>query len=382
MSFHTQPRGYALTGTIWPGGAADEINGTVVVDATGAVAQLIAADATDATRHFSGLPSDLPVFALGWVGPAIIDAHVHMGFGSFERQRDRGVVAVRDLGSPPELIEQWRADAVADTSAPPVHLTTVGPLLTAPGGYPSTSWGADGYARFVADPSEANAAVAARVAEGVDLIKLALEPSGKAPVPSLETARAIVEAAHDAGLRVTCHALSSAMVDRALDAGVDELCHTPIDPLSRKQVQRIVESGVTVCSTLQTFWSGNERNGASASDNAAKLLAAGVTITYGTDLGNAGTRDGIDSRELRRLADAGMGIAGALRAATEGAAQAPGIDGRAGDGRITIGEKARLLGLRSSPLTRADPWSAWDALPFVAVGTWTTGAPDPSGSTV
>ena len=272
-------------------------------------------------RVADGAPPGSRVIEGEWVGPGIVDAHVHLAFGSFEEMLHGGVVAVRDLGAPPALAAEWRSSNVA----------VAGPLLTAPGGYPSRSWGADGFAAFVRDAGDARRVVASL---DVDVVKVALEPSGGAPVPDAETVRAIVDAAHGRGLPVTAHALTEAMVVRALDAGVDELCHTPVEPLSPRTVDAIAASGVPVVSTI-------ECHGDAAARNAALLHAAGVRLVYGTDLGNAGTRTGADPRELRRLADAGLGNRGAFDAATR---------------PITTGEPARVVVLDGDPVEDPELW--------------------------
>ena len=79
-----------------------------------------------------------------------------------------------------------------------------------------------------------------------------------------------------------------------------------------------------------------------------------MRLRYGTDLGNAGTRPGVDPRELDRLAAAGLGRLGALRAATEWAATAPGMRRRTG--RLVVGEQAALVLLPSSPLVEPGVW--------------------------
>lgn len=312
---------YALRGALlWPGGAAPVLaDGAVVVVDGRVVAVGPAASLALPDRVVEG----------GWVGPAIVDAHVHLAFGSFAEMRATGVVAVRDLGAPPSSAREWRSAQVA----------VAGPLLTAPGGYPSRSWGAGGFAAFVDSPGEALRAVAAL---DVDVVKVALEPAGGQPVPSPEVVRAVVEAAHARGLAVTAHALTEPMVLRALDAGVDELCHTPVEPLSAATVSRVAASGVAVVSTIETLGDGAARN-------AAALHAAGVPLRYGTDLGNAGTFPSVDQRELDRLADAGLGRLGALRAATEGAAAVPGLAGR-WSGRLDVGGPARAVVLDRDPV--------------------------------
>jgi imidazolonepropionase-like amidohydrolase len=203
----------------------------------------------------------------------------------------------------------------------------------------------------VDSPQAARAAVAELARDGVDVVKVALEPAGGQPVPSLRDVTAVVGAAHDAGLRVTAHALGLAMVRRALDAGVDELCHTPTERLASADVERIASSGIPVVSTLQTFCAGGDCRDAVA--NARDLVAAGVPLVFGTDLGNAGTRPGVDPAELALLADAGLGPLGALRAATEVSAL---LVGGGLTGRITAGEPATLVVLPGDPLADPEVW--------------------------
>jgi imidazolonepropionase-like amidohydrolase len=324
--------GVGLRGAVWPGGDEPVIPyGTVVVAPDGTVAALGPAAEVVVPQGFQVLDGT-------WVGPGIVDAHVHLAFGGPAEALAGGVVAVRDLGAPPEQAAAWR-----DPNGAPV-VAVAGPLLTAPGGYPSRSWGADGFAAFVATPDGARRMVAAL---DVDIVKVALEPSGGQPVPDVEVVRAIVEAAHDSSRYVTAHALSEAMVLRALDAGVDELCHTPVERLSERTVERVAASGVPVVSTIETLGRGAARN-------AAALHAAGVRLLYGTDLGNAGTKPGVDPRELRRLADAGLGPLGALRAATEGSAGAYGFSGITG--RIERGARAAVVLLDNDPLVHPEIW--------------------------
>ena len=88
---------------------------------------------------------------------------------------------------------------------------------------------------LVADPDEAKAYVAQRVAEGVDYIKIIVDPPGFDEA----TVRALVEAAHAHGLRTIAHAANSGAVLLAQAAGVDVLTHAPIDrPLSDDEVRR------------------------------------------------------------------------------------------------------------------------------------------------
>ena len=82
-------------------------------------------------------------------------------------------------------------------------------------------------ARLVADPDEAKAYVAQRVAEGVDYIKIIVDPPGFDEA----TVRALVDAAHANGLRTIGHAATRDAVLLAQAAGIDVLTHAPLDRL-------------------------------------------------------------------------------------------------------------------------------------------------------
>ncbi len=339
--------GVVLLGTVWPGGAEEPFEGVVVADRRGVIGYLGPPAAHE-------LPERLPV--LGgpgyWVGPGIVDAHVHLAFGSVDECLPAGLVAVRDLGAPAALARRWRTGHRPPASGRP-FVAVAGPILTAPGGYPSRSWGGNGFAAFVASAGQARQVVQRVAADGADVVKVALEPGAAGwPVPKPQVVRAIVDAAHASGLAVVAHALTVDMVRRAVEAGVDELAHTPTEPLPAPLVEAIADARIAVVSTLQTFFS--DGLGRTAAANAAALHDAGVVLRYGTDLGNTGTRPGVDPRELDRLADAGLGRLGALRAATEAAAAAPGIRRRTG--RIRRGEPAALVLLPGDPLAEPGVW--------------------------
>lgn len=332
-----------MRGPLWTGGAAVAYPGIVIVGRDGRIA---------AMGPDLDLPRGLRVLDSAWIGPGIVDAHVHLGFASTSAEFAGGLIGVRDLGAPPRSAAAVRTEPHA-SGAPGVSAS--GPIFTAPGGYPSTSWGRGGYAAFLDAPEQVARQVRDAVRDGADLIKIALEPGdGRLPVPGPDHVRAVVDAAHAAGVPVTAHALSVELVSRALDGGVDELAHVPVELLPPELVERIAESGIPVVSTLQAFFSAGI--GRIAGVNAAALHAAGVPLVYGTDLGNTGTMPGVDPRELDRLADAGLGRLGALRAATQGSAVAAGMNGRGGDGLLRVGATARVVALAADPLVEPAAW--------------------------
>lgn len=348
-------RGVVLLGTIWTGGTDVPFDGAVVVDGHGTVDYV-------GPLAAGRLPADLPVLggAGCWIGPGIIDAHVHLAFGSVDDCLRRGLVAVRDLGASPASARGWRSGHRVPGRGRP-FVAVAGPVITAPRGYPSRTgqWGENGFAVAVESAGQARQVVHRVVAAGADVIKIALERGDAGwPVPEPAVVRAVVEAAHTAGLAVVAHALRVDVVRRAVDAGVDELAHTPTERLPDDVLDQLAEARIGVVSTLQTFFSSGA--GRDAAANAAALHRAGVVLRYGTDLGNAGTRPGIDPRELDRLADTGLGRLGALRAATEFAAQAPGIRRRSG--HLRVGEPAAAVVLPGDPIAEPGVWRAPSAV--------------------
>src|SRR3712207_8677447 len=79
--------------------------------------------------------------------PGFVDAHVHIGCADAGEVLRRGVTTVRDLGWPPERIfDVARASASPSFDGPLV--LAAGPILTAPGGYPTpAAWAPRGTGR-------------------------------------------------------------------------------------------------------------------------------------------------------------------------------------------------------------------------------------------
>lgn len=334
----------ALCGTVWVGSDSEPFDGVVLVDEKGRIASITPAGTLqlpDRVRVIKGEEF--------WIGPGIIDTHAHLAFGGPAEAVRAGVLAVRDLGAPQARARGWQTRSRRPGRA---YVAVSGPILTAPRGYPSRTWGTGGFAYFVADEDEARTAVHSLAATGVDLIKVALEPGPGWAVLRPKVVQAITRAAHDRGLPVIAHALSVEMVTRALDGEVDELAHTPTELLPPALVERMAAQHIIVSSTIQTFFS--DGIGVDVAKNAAALVRAGVRLVYGTDLGNSGTTTGVDPRELDRLAQAGLGRLGALQAATSLAAQAGGLDPALGV--LQVGEPARCVVLRGDPLIEPGVW--------------------------
>jgi imidazolonepropionase-like amidohydrolase len=258
--------------------------------------------------------------------PAIVDAHVHLCVAGeppeiARREAEGGVAAVLDLAAPERLLPLRH---------PPLRVRFAGPMLTAPGGYPTRSWGRTGEGLEVGSPEKAREAVRRLAAAGAAFVKLAFDR--RFPLLAPEVARAAGDEAHRLGLRVAAHALDVASVRAALEAGADVLAHTPRDTLPPDLLARM--KGKWVISTLHAFGVDPQRLTA--------LAAAGANVAYGTDLGNEDTHPGIDARELALVAAAGLDP---LEVATRGAAS---LLGFADLGRFARGCAASLIAVRTT----------------------------------
>jgi imidazolonepropionase-like amidohydrolase len=173
--------------------------------------------------------------------------------------------------------------------------------------------------------------------------------------------RAIIETAHNLGLKVAAHAHADAGIAAAVRAGVDSIEHGTF--ASPATIRLMKEHGTTFVPTLMAFTGIRERLGKniytpiveskvrmtlSEVGKAAKLArAAGVPIVFGTDAGVF--EHGRNGEEFRQLVDlVGMSPAEALASATTGAAKLLDLDGQVG--RIAPGYSADLIAVTGDPL--------------------------------
>jgi imidazolonepropionase-like amidohydrolase len=262
-----------------------------------------------------------------FVVPAFIDSHVHLAYdprGS--ALLAGGVVAAVDLAAPLAYLES------PDRAGPELLLS--GPMLTALQGYPTQSWGADGYGWELRGAEDAVAAVETLDQSGAALIKFAL-----AGEPALDDAAlsAAVARAHELGLRTAAHAVSAAEAERAALAGIDVLAHTPTEALPEAVLDLWSERAVI--STLSAF------GGPAAAENLRRLQERGATVLYGTDFGNTQFA-GIQPAELSALASAGLDAAAVIDAGTSAAAHYWNLPELGG---LTVGQRASFLVLDADP---------------------------------
>jgi len=283
--------------------------------------------------------------------PGFIDSHVHLAFhygaGGVADGRTTlaraGIVGGVDLAAPEEALPAFSNGWIA-----------AGPMITAQAGYPTQSWGANGYGREVSGPEVARDTVRALADAGARVIKI---PIDGGPALSDAEVTAIVDEAHTHDLLVVAHALSDADATRAAELGADVLAHTPVEPLAESTVE--AWKGRAVISTLRAFGASQ-----GAVDNLRRLHEAGATVLYGTDLGNTRV-EAIDVEELDLLVEAGLSREEVLAAGTRVPAELWGMEGL---GTIAIGQPATFMALADDPLDNLD---AFDS----PVAVWVDGKP-------
>ncbi|MEU8251000.1 amidohydrolase family protein [Nonomuraea sp. NPDC048916] len=321
-------------------------------------------------------PADVEIDGAGQtLLPGLIDAHTHVFDGSLAQALRYGVTTELDMFCLPQILAGQRRLAAENDDV--ADLRSAGTLAAAPGGHPTQLLTAlagtilDGLDSatidFVSDPAQAPAFVQARLAEGADYLKIVIDDGAvhgaDLPVMTPETAVALAEAAHEAGLRVIAHAITTAEVKVALDAGVDGLAHVwtdlaPNDPASQQLAERVRAQGVFVVTTLAYFEAITAQHVETAdcarpgsSGNAVGALLAlrqaGVPLLAGTDATPFVPAHGAGMhRELQLLTAAGFSAEEALAAATSLPAWHFGLADR---GRIASGLRADLLLVDGDP---------------------------------
>lgn len=336
--------------------------------------------------------------------PGLIDSHTH-SWGTARRDAIRmGVTTELEMFGDPRPLAAAKAQRESTAPAALADLWSAGILATVPRGH-GTQFGMP--VPTVTKPEDAEAFVAARLAEGSDFLKIVVEDGSafgqSTPSINAETVAALVKAAHARGRLAVAHVSTAADAAMALAGGVDGLVHVYMDRAPAPEwLAQLRERKVFVVPTLSVVasvsGSGEGRQlgedarlqpwlavGQKASlraafppgwqrasllpqalQNVQALQAAGVPLLAGTDAGNPGTAHGASMHgELALLVRAGLTPAQALGAATAVPARAFGLADR---GRIQPGQRADLL------LVEGDPTRDIAATRAI-VAVWKNGAP-------
>lgn len=350
-----------------------------------------------------GLPADTPVVDLSskFVMPGFMDLHVHITgsgiAGRFSglnmREEDAffalngytnalatlmaGFTTIRDLGASNEAIFPLR-DAINYGIVP-------GPKIIAAGrGLSPTNGHGDAHnmkrAYLDAEPRESvcdgaddcRRAARAAIKYGADVLKVhvtggVLDPSDSGTEQQFtdEELKAIVEAGHSMGRKVTTHAHGKGGIDAAIRAGYDSIEHGMwADEESLKLMKAhgtwlvpTVWPITYVGDTPEKVRQGPMKN--LNPNSMAKLLKLGdqpkklvrmavkigTGIALGTDAGIA--PHGTNAQEMLEYVDAGMSNMEALKTGTVNAAAAAGLPDR---GRLNPGMAADVIALDADPL--------------------------------
>ena len=322
--------------------------------------------------------------------PGLMDAHVHLPLfgaaGALQQNLAFGVTTAVVMGTNQQGMSQVKQIEAAD-SFDVASILTAGPVATAPGGHPTQMEGGarPGSIPTLSGPGEADAFVAARIAEGSDFIKIIYDDiaSYGKTLPMLDeaTVSALVRAAHARERIAVAHIGTEGQARGAIAAGVDGLAHlfegTTVSPDFGRFAAK---HRVFVIPTLSTLYSGcGKSDGPSLLKDAdvmkhvkpqfrsllemsspptklscdalpptiRQLAAAGVPVLAGTDTPYPGLTYGASlHRELEHLVNAGLTPTAALAAATSAIAKAFRMNDR---GRIRTGMRADLLLVDGDP---------------------------------
>lgn len=303
--------------------------------------------------------------------PGLIDAHVHVvrGRDDLRELTEWGVTTGLDMACwPIGLVQAMRAETgVADFRSATIPAVGPGGNHARLPGFPAEG--------IVTTPGQARAFVERRMADNADYIKIVTEAAPPAGMDRA-TVAAIVQAAHEHGLKVVAHSVTTGAVDLAVEAGVDIITHAPLDAvLDDKVITRMVRAGMVSVPTL-TMMEGVVRAARGrgpryepSRDTVAALHRAGVPILAGTDANAApgapaAVRHGESlHHELELLVDAGLTPIEALRGATCLPAATFGLTDR---GAIAPGKRADLV------LVDGDPTADITATRAIA-GVWIEG---------
>jgi len=261
--------------------------------------------------------------------PGFIDLHVHT---ESRASLKLGVTTIRNLGEPllglPPYPDRpgWQ------------RVRSAGPIVSVPGGYPAVYWGGD-IQIDVTSPASAAQVVNTLVDHGADVIKIAIETGpGTWPTLSLDEVKAIVAAAHARGRIVTAHVSDPTEAREALSGGVDELAHSPCGAPAPELMRELAARDVPMVGTMDV-----EKNCPFKVANVRSFVRAGGRLLYGTDFSLV--PPGIDVRELKLMAQAGLTSTQVLAAGTGEAGKELGEN----LGTVRAGAPADVVVVRGDP---------------------------------
>lgn len=303
----------------------------------------------------------------GLIMPGIIDNHMHAlwpgsplttaGEDTMTPWLQAGVTTLVDTGSIRHTARAGRA--LVESMQHPPRFFMAGPIITVPGGYPTTRREADMpmYAWTVEGPEEAYEVTATIIdEEGADLIKVAIETGFDTdygategwPTLSMEELRAIVRAAHERDVMVRAHVTNPGEALAAARAGLDVLAHTPIHEMPDEVLRECAEAGLIFVSTANIWGYPRRERGRPVGPNLYRYHELGGVVAMGTDVPyQEGSTMPIGELEL--FLGAGFTPAEILVASTRNSALAIGREDELGT--LEVGKLADIIVVDGDPLT-------------------------------
>lgn len=329
--------------------------------------------------------------------PGLIDDHVHLddqfGKNTYQEQAHinfanlvlrstlyarrtlmAGFTTVRNVGDTNYDTVALRQEIAAGTVIGP-RIFTAGPAISTTGGHADSTNGLS--MNLQGDPGpmqsifngadEARKVVRLHYKEGADLIKampsggvMDLGTNGSGPQMTEDEIRAIVETAHDYGMKVAVHAHGAEAIRRSVIAGVDSVEHGTF--MDDEDIKLMVQHGTFYCPTVYTgqYVAEQAKKGAYPATVAAKAIAigpqimntvtraykGGVKFAYGTDAGVY--PHGQNWEDFIYLVKAGLPPAYTLQMATINAARLLGHEDEFGT--VAPGKYADLVAVPGNPL--------------------------------
>lgn len=330
-----------------------------------------------------------------YVLPGLIDSHVHITGENGPNDRIKsfedsdvdaafdgaafalttlkaGFTTVQDVGAGNTSIFGLR-DAIARGAVPGPRIRASGSSVAVTGGhgdingYSARVMAAMTGASICNGADDCRRAVRQQIKEGADLIKitatggvLSNTAAGLEQQFSDDELKAIVEAAHSMGRKVTAHAHGKSGVDAALRAGIDSIEHGTY--LDAESIALFKENGATLVPTVLagatvTGWTNEPWLPAPSRAKAAEVgplmvemlrraREGGVNVAFGTDTGVS--RHGDNAKEFALMVQAGFTPEQAIRAATVVAAEH--VQMSKDIGTLEPGKYADLIAVTKDPL--------------------------------
>src|SRR3974390_572930 len=158
--------------------------------------------------------------------PGLIDSHTHAWGSALKEAEIFGVTTELDMFTDAKYMQQVKKAQADGKDLDQADLRSAGTLATVPGGH-GTEYGIQ--IPTLTAPSEAQAWVDARIAEGSDYIKIVIDDASAygshRPTLDHETLKALIDAAHKRGKLAVVHIGKQQDARDVIDAGADGLAH-------------------------------------------------------------------------------------------------------------------------------------------------------------